>query len=71
MHRVMNKEEIIRGIRAEVARQELSNYELAKRAGLYRSHLQRFDTPDWGQQIETLCKIADALGLEIVVKKKK
>lgn len=63
----MDKDQIIAAIREEILSQGLSNYELAKRSGLRESTLQRFNSPAWGQQIETLCKIAGALGLKMEI----
>ncbi len=65
----MTSEELIKAIREEKIRTGITDYELAKRSGLRESTLQRFNNPDWGQQIETLCKIAKALGLKITVEK--
>lgn len=67
----MTKNEIISAVRAVIAEQDLTRYQLAKLTGLRESTLQRVDGADWGQQIETLCKIAEAVGLEIIVRKRK
>lgn len=66
----MTKEEIIQAVRSEISSRDLTRYQLSKKTGLRESTLQRVDGEDWGQQIETLCKIAEAVGLEIVVKSK-
>jgi transcriptional regulator with XRE-family HTH domain len=62
---------IIDQIRAEIARQNITEYEIAKRAGINRSTVFSLNNPTWGKQIETVAKIAGALGKEIVLKDKK
>lgn len=66
----MKKNDIIEAVRSAIEQQRLTRYQLAKKSGLRESTLQRLDSPEWGQQIETLCRIAEAVGMEVTIKKR-
>jgi transcriptional regulator with XRE-family HTH domain len=61
---------ILDAIREAIAKSDLSAYELAKRSGIDKAALSRFINSGAGLSIESIERIAPALGLEIVVKKK-
>ena len=57
-------------ILAEVKRQGLSGYALAKKSGLPMRTVQRYLAGDGDMAAERLAKIAAVLGLELKAKKK-
>jgi transcriptional regulator with XRE-family HTH domain len=58
-------------IRNAVAGSELSRYELCKRTGFDQGALSRFMAGKSGLSLETLDRLAELLGLTVVVKRPK
>jgi DNA-binding Xre family transcriptional regulator len=58
-------------LRAAIEASELSDYELARRAGVAQSALSRFMTGERSLSLETFEKVCVALELEVVLKRRR
>lgn len=67
----MLESEIVEGLRDAVARSEHSPAEIARRAGFDRSIVTRLIHRERGISIGVAERLADALGLELVLRRKR
>ena len=62
---------LLNEVRKAMKSSELTNYRIAKDTGITQSQLSRFARGERGLNVESIEWLADYLGLEIVVRRKK
>ena len=62
---------LLNKVRKAMKSSELTNYRIAKDTGITQSQLSRFARGERGLNVENIEWLADYLGLEIVVRRKK
>lgn len=67
----MQESEIVEKLRDAVERSEESRFAIAKRAGFDRSILTRLLSGERGISVGVAERLADALGLELVLRRKR
>ena len=60
--------ELLDAIRKAIESSEETRYRIAKDAGIAQSQLSRFMSGETGLSVESLEKLADCLGLEIIIR---
>lgn len=58
-------------IRKAIRDSDTTRYRLSKETGVSESHLSRFMSEERGVSLENIESLADALGLEIIIRSKK